>query len=195
MRRAKREARLCHTRAAGTLHGQSNAEIGHQRGAILQQDVLRLDIAMHDPLPVRMLQRTRRFAGDTHSFLDRQLAFLRHARAERLSPDVGHDVVQQSVRGSRVEQRQNVRMLQFRRRLDLGQESLGTERRAKVGVQDLDGDVALVLEIMREIHCGHPAGPDFALDAIAVGDGGGESSPNCCHAGNMRARQRAVEPA
>jgi hypothetical protein len=44
-RRAQREAGLRHARAACLLHCQRDAEVGDQRLTIVQQDVLRLDVA------------------------------------------------------------------------------------------------------------------------------------------------------
>jgi hypothetical protein len=62
-----------------------------------------------------------------------------------------------------------VRVLQPRRGADLGEESLAAERGTKVGVEDLDGDVAVVAEVVGEVHRRHPAGAELALDAIALG--------------------------
>ena len=65
-------------------------------------------------------------------------------------------------------------MLQLRGRLDLAQEPLGAERGAEVGMQHLDRDVAIVLEVVREVDGRHAAGAELALDAVAVGKRGGE---------------------
>ena len=61
-----------------------------------------------------------------------------------------------------------------RGRLDLGEEPLGAERRGEIGVQHLDRDVAVVLEVVREIDGRHAAAAELALDAVAIGDGSGE---------------------
>ena len=50
-------------------------------------------------------------------------------------------------------------MLQARRSADLGQESFAAEGRVEIGVQDLDCDVAVVLEIVREVDGGHAPAP------------------------------------
>ncbi len=73
-------------------------------------------------------------------------------------------------------------MLQPRRGADFAQEPLGAQRRAEIGVQDLDGHVALVLEVVREVDGGHAAGAELALDAVAVGQGGGEALERSDHA-------------
>ena len=63
-------------------------------------------------------------------------------------------------------------MLQLRRGADLAEEPLAAERGAELGVQDLDGDVAVVPEVVREVDRGHAAGAELALDAVAVGERG-----------------------
>jgi hypothetical protein len=57
---------------------------------------------------------------------------------------------------------------------NLGEKTFGTECSAKVGVQHLDGHVAFVLDVVGEVHGGHAAGSELALDAIAVGERGPE---------------------
>jgi hypothetical protein len=39
-------------------------------------------------------------------------------------------------------------------------------------MQHLDGDVAVVLRVVGEVDRGHPAGAEFAFDAVAVSPGG-----------------------
>jgi hypothetical protein len=46
--------------------------------------------------------------------------------------------------------------------------------RGELRPQDLDGDPAIVLQVQREIDGGHAARAELALDAVAVGQGGGE---------------------
>jgi hypothetical protein len=49
-------------------------------------------------------------------------------------------------------------------------------------VQDLDGDVAVVLEVVREPDGGHAALADFAIDPVVAGEGGGEAALRVgCH--------------
>ena len=68
-----------------------------------------------------------------------------------------------------------MRVLQFRGGLDLAQKPLGPECGTEIRVQHLDRDIALVLEIVREVHGGHAAGTEFAGYAAALDHGRGEA--------------------
>jgi hypothetical protein len=43
---------------------------------------------------------------------------------------------------------------------------------ALFGVQDVDRDSAAVPQVLGEVHRGHPAGAELALDHVAVGQSG-----------------------
>ena len=58
---------------------------------------------------------------------------------------------------------------------DLADKPLGAERGSEFGTEDLYGDLALVLQILGEIDRRHATGTKFALDGVAVGEGGGEA--------------------
>ena len=120
------------------------------RVAALQQNVLGLDVAMNDAQLVRVAERVGDLARDANRVVHRKLLLALEPRAQRLAGDERHHVVQQSVGVAGVEQRQDVRMLQPRGRPDLAQKALAAERRAEIGVQDLDGDVAIVPEVVGE---------------------------------------------
>ena len=60
-------------------------------------------------------------------------------------------------------------MLEVGGGLDLAQEALGADDGGEFGAEDLDGDGAIVLEVVREVDRGHAALAELALDAVAVG--------------------------
>ena len=60
------------------------------------------------------------------------------------------------------------RSLSQARHPDLAEEPLAAQGRAEIGMQHLDGNVTIVLEIVREIHGRHAALPTFTRDAISV---------------------------
>ena len=147
--------------------GLGNAEVRDHRRARGDEDVLGLDVAMHHAGVVRMLERLEHVAQHFGGFADCERA-AREPRAQRFAAHVRHDVVQQAVRHAGIQQRQDMRMLQLRRGLDLGEEPLTPERCAKVRMQHLDGDIAVVLQVAREEDGGHPAGPELADDGVAI---------------------------
>ena len=66
-------------------------------------------------------------------------------------------------------------MLQRRGELDLLQEPLAADHRAELRVQHLDRHLAPVLQVLGEVDGGHAALAELALEAIALGEGGGEA--------------------
>ena len=59
-------------------------------------------------------------------------------------------------------------MLQAGRRVDLALEPLRAEGCAQLGVEHLEGDEAVVLEVAGEEDGRHPAAPEFPLDRVAA---------------------------
>ena len=175
VRGAEGEAGLGHAGAAGLLHGEGDAEVGDEGLALVQQDVLGLDVAVDDALAVGVVEGAGDFGGEADGVGDGEHAFAREAGAQRLAGDERHDVVEQAVGVAAVEQREDVRMLQARGGADLAEEAFAAEGGAEVGMEDLDGDVALVLEVVGEVDGGHAALAEFALEAVAVRQGRGEA--------------------
>jgi hypothetical protein len=88
--------------------------------------MFRLDVAVDDAGGVGVLQCVRDFARDAYGGVHRELTFALESAAERFSSNVRHPVKQEPVGITAVQQRQNVRMLQPRRRPDLGEKTLAT---------------------------------------------------------------------
>ncbi len=59
-------------------------------------------------------------------------------------------------------------MLQVGGDLDLGQEAIAADDGAELGVEDLDRDLAAVLQVLGEVDGGHAALAELALEAVAV---------------------------
>ena len=74
-----------------------------------------------------------------------------------------------------------MRVLQGGDRLDLAEEPLGADDRGELRPQHLDRDLAIVLEVLGQIDGGHAALAELPLDAVAVGEGGGEAGPGVGH--------------
>ena len=72
-------------------------------------------------------------------------------------------------------------MLQPGRDLDLPEEALRTERRRELGVEHLDRDHAVVLEVTGEVYRGHTPAPELALELVAFGEGLGQGGVGYGH--------------
>ena len=59
-------------------------------------------------------------------------------------------------------------MLQVRRRLELGKEALAPAHGSQLGLEDLEGDLTLVLEVVGQIDRGHAALTELTLDFLAA---------------------------
>ena len=171
VRRAEGEARLRHAPARRRAHRERDAEVGHHRAAVVQQDVLGFDVAVDHAVLVRVMQRARHVGGDAHSVVHAELRLAIKLGPERLAVNERHHVEEKAVGGARIKQWQDVRMLERRRRRDLLHESLGAKHGGELGLQHLERDLALVLDVLGEIDRGHPALPKLTLDAVAIREG------------------------
>ena len=59
--------------------------------------------------------------------------------------------------------------------------TLGAERGHQFRTEHLHRDLALVLDVLGEIHRGHAAATELPLQAVAVGEGRGETIPGLIH--------------
>ena len=64
---------------------------------------------------------------------------------------------------------------------DLAEEAVGAEAGGQVRAQDLDGDHAVMLQVLRQVHRSHAALPQRALEAVAVVQGFGEAGRDVGH--------------
>jgi hypothetical protein len=147
----------------------------------VQQDVLRLDVAMDYLVAVRIIQRVSKLGGYPHRLVYAELCLTTQLVPQRLTVDERHDVVEESVRLAGVEQGKDVRVLEIRGGLDFLHEALGSEHRGKLGPQHLHGHLAVVLEIPRQIDRRHAALANVALDLVAAGDSGGQTLGDLGH--------------
>ena len=65
--------------------------------------------------------------------------------------------------------------------LDLAQKALVTEGRGQLGPQHLEGDPAVVPDVVREVHRRHAPGADLALDRVAAGQGRRQGARHVIH--------------
>src|SRR5438046_1592612 len=82
-------------------------------------------------------------------------------------------------------------MLQAGGGLDLGEKPVAAERSGELGVEDFDGDVAVVSDVVRKVDARHSALADLAIDAVPIGDSVGERLCGVGH-GVLSARARSA---
>src|SRR5215217_1441393 len=130
--------------AAGVGDGERDAEVRDDRIILVDQNVLGLEIAVNHSMPVRVVERFGHADRDANGLADGQLLLAVESRAQRLALDERHDVEQQSARFARVEEWEQIGVLQVRRDLNLGEEAISPENGAELWVQELERDVPLV---------------------------------------------------
>ena len=138
---------------------------------IVDQDVVRLDVAVHDALPVRVIQCVGHLRQHRAGRLDIENRFPLDSRRQRLTPhEPHHEPAQPPALTERV-QRHDADMLQAGDGLRLAAESLqhaGVRR--GTGWQHLDCDQSLQGAIACEIHRPHATTPDQSDDFVLLTD-------------------------
>ena len=98
--------------AAALAGGERDAEVGHQRRAVVQQDVLGLDVAVDDAVAVRVVERGGDLGGDAHGVRDGEVLLALQPVAQRFPFHERHDVVRGAVHLAAVDEAEDVGMLQ-----------------------------------------------------------------------------------
>ena len=181
LRGAEREAGLGEPGSARLLHRECDAEVGEQRVAALQQDVLRLDVAVDHALGVGVAQRFGHLDRDPDCVGHRELALAVHPRAERLARHVRHHVEHLPRGRAGVEEREDAGVGEVGGGADLGEEALDAEHGAELGVEHLHRHLATVPHVLGQPDGGHPAAAELAVEPIPVGEGGGEAGGRPAH--------------
>src|SRR5689334_321418 len=133
-------------------------------------------------MSMRVIERGEYLSRQANGVFDGQQLLALQTSAERFALDERHDIkeirrssarlapIRVTRNGTRVVQRQNVRMLQTGRRSNLGEKALSAEGSGEVGVQDLERDRPRVAQIAREIYGRHAALSDLSLDVVSTGE-------------------------
>lgn len=145
-----------------------DSEVHHLRVARGKQDVVRLDIAVHHALLIRVTQRLRHLLRDSQGVWDGKLLFSVETVAQRIAFHVGHDVIEQTVNVPRIVQRQDVRVSQASRDLNLAEKAARPQVVRQLRAEDLHGDLAVVFQVFRQVDGRHPTTPDLPLEGVSV---------------------------
>ncbi len=104
----------------------------------------------------------------------RQLPLALEPFPQRAAFHVGHDVEEETAGLAGIVDRKDVVVVQAGGELDLAEEPVGTDGGREVGAEDLQGDLAVVAEVLGQEHDGHPALAELALESVAAGEAGRE---------------------
>src|SRR5207247_5589965 len=129
----------------GVAYGLGHAEVRHQRMTSRQQHVLWLDVAVDDPLRVRVGEGIHDFAQNPDGVTNGHCTITAELFPERLALDVGHHVVEEAVCLAGVVEWQDLRMLQIGRDLNLPQVALGSLLSGYDGAKYLDAYQELMI--------------------------------------------------
>ena len=167
---AHRQSRLGQPVLIRGVHCEGDPEVGHHRLAAEQQDVLWLDVPMHYAVAMGEVERLGHAPADPHGFLHRQRARAPDALAQALAVHHGHGVPEESVGFAGVVHRQDVRVAEPGGDPDLAEEALA-QLGAELGVEHLEGNRAVVPQVVRKIDRRHAAPTELAIHAVAIPDG------------------------
>ena len=169
--------------------GLRDAEVGDDRGPAGEEDVVRLDVAMHDAALVRVGERLGDVAQDVDRGGDRH-GPVREPRAQRLPLDERHRVVRQPVDVAGGDDGDDVRLLERRGELDLALEPLGRDRRGELGGEHLHDDLSAEPVLGGDEDARHPAAAELALDRVGAAERVLDALPEI-HVHRRRGRGRA----
>ena len=178
--------RRAEQRALLRLHGLRAADLGDaeiedlrdlDRVAVVlggdQEDVLRLEIAVHDAGPVGRRERRADLANDRERVLE-----LQRSGAQPLRERLALEVLEQHARGAIRERQEvidahDVRMIELRRDLRLALEASEDLVVDEIRMQHLDRDLLAGESVVaREEHRPHAAATDQGFDRVGVRDDG-----------------------
>ena len=162
---------------APAFHRPRDAEVGDHRAtrSRVEQDVVRLDVAMDDAAQVRVRERVGDLAEEAAHLVDRLARLAARGACARLPPvDERHDEVGDAVALADVVDRHDVRVRELRRRLRLAREA----RRGSAWSCASSGGRTLIAtgrfepEVARAVDDGHAAAADLVLELVVLADGG-----------------------
>ncbi len=175
-----RQCRYCSSRLAQRL---GHPEVCHQHVAAREQHVVGLHVPVHHAVGMRVGQRVGGLPQQASHFGHGKPALALELLPQGLALDVRHHIEQEAVGLARVEHRQDMRMLQLGRDLDLAGESVRPQRRRQIGTEHLHRDLSPVPQIFGEIYRGHAAAPQLAGQDVAAGKRGMEAIEAIRHVG------------
>jgi hypothetical protein len=131
-----------------------------------EQDVVRLDVAVHDATLVRIAQRAADIAQDAHGLRNGKRSDAREPAAERFPFHERHCVVGDAICLAGGEHRDDLRLLEARGELDLALEAVDVDARQQIGRQHLHHDLPPQRGLLGQEHRGHASPAELALEEV-----------------------------
>ena len=171
-RRAEEVAAL--GQVARHLHLARQAEVHQARvAALVDQDVGRLDVAVHQAVGVHVLQGAGDLAHPAHGLGGRHAALL-DARRQGAALDQVHGEVHATARLPHLVHAGDVRVAQARQAAGLALEALeGAARDGLAGSQDLERQVAVEALLVHAVDHAHAAAAELLDQLVVLGQFGG----------------------
>ncbi len=171
--------------ASGGGHRARDPEVRDVYATLLEQDVARLDVTVHHAVTVRGLEGLAHLLGDGKRVVDGELPLPVETLAKRLPFDVRHHVEEDPSCLARIQDGQDVGVREASGDLDLTDEPVRSQGGRELGPEDLDRDLAFVLQVLGQIHGGHAALTELALEAVSVGESVSEAGGKLGHHGPL----------
>ena len=144
----------------------SDAEVRNDRVRAAAEDIRRFDVPMDDAAFVRVRERVDDVVQDAQHLSRRELRALTERALQRLSLDERHGEVEQiTMRAGGVE-RDDMRVLELRRDLDLTAKSVTVHPGGEVRRKHLDHHIAVERALCRQKHSAHTAARQLALQLV-----------------------------
>src|SRR5688572_18045706 len=127
---------------------------------------------MHDAVRVRTGEGRRHGPADRERVSQRELSLAVETIAQRYTLDEGRHVKELVARRSRIVERKNVGVRELTRDFDLTSETFRAHRLRELAVQQLQGDIAVMLDVASTIHDSGTAATDLFSNLVALREDG-----------------------
>jgi hypothetical protein len=168
---------------SGVRQRPSNAEVRHECMPGGKQDILGFEVAVDDTAAVSVMQCIGDLRCDPKHLLERQSPFPPKPVPKRLAVHIRHRVPQEARSTAGIVKRDDVRMSETGKELDLTSEPLGSQDVGEVGVKSLEGNGPVVLEVSGQEYRSHAAAPEFAPKCIDAREVWFQQSSEVYHCG------------
>jgi hypothetical protein len=125
---------------------------------------------MHEAAGVRVRQPIRDLGRELERFLDRQRTRPLDPCVQRFAFHVRHHAERQTVGLARIEDTENVGVLEAGRDADLARETFDADACGELRIQHLHRDARVVAQVPRKVDHGHAATADLTFDRVPFGD-------------------------